>query len=698
MTARTHGGRFLTAAIFVPLAAVLACLPLTAQNLPIVARASSVTGRVLISGSAAQPLPLTRGYVLSPGERVDTRGGGRVVIELTDGSMVVVQPGTVLVFKDFLSAGTLRELFDITLGHVRVKINHYSGRPNPYRMNSPTASIAVRGTEFAIEVDAQGVTEVFVYEGSVEVTSLADPGRSVLIEAGRGVRVASGQDFRIVNTAPRTERAERAESGSRESDEGNTKAAASSRSSTSEDREATSPRALAGTYERYIAGLAQIAQLPFLHRFNAFAENHLDSLENPAYATEFRQAEGRLFVLPSFRGVGGAGGSDSGFGPGASLSADYSVAPEFSLFAPVGKRATIGGSFTALRVGSASTLPSAELESEAENSGNSSALATSGNSNSHFYSGSFLAAVRLGAEGRTGLGFEAERMNGAGSLLSLALGGESGSTPYDRIESRSDISQTRLTFGISRAIGKTNKLGGYYRYGLIDATDRETSHTLRGRPQGLSSTLSSGHSSEFGMRMRGEITPRILYGVTGAWLGLSLGDGLTRSATVASHQRDRTQRGSLAVGIGFVATPRIVLSLDLAGGASSIKASRSADLGASLLQSGNSDSRFVSVHGAIQANVTQHLFATASLLAVRRSYSLNVNVFPDRFGSVVPVSDTFFPLLASAYRQGTRFSDFGIGWRFSRDLFAQYVFSTDYGFSTPSHTLMLRYTFHIKRK
>ncbi len=161
-------------------------------------------------------------------------------------------------------------------------------------------------------------------------------------------------------------------------------------------------------------------------------------------------------------------------GSGASLSADYSVAPEFSLFAPVGKRAAIGGSFTALRVGSASTIPSAELESETENAWNSSALATSGNSNSHLYSGSLLAAVRLGAEGRTGLGFEAERMNGAGSLLSLALGGESGSTPYDRIESRSDISQTRLTFGVSRTIGMTNKLGGYYRYGLIDATDRET--------------------------------------------------------------------------------------------------------------------------------------------------------------------------------------------------------------------------------
>jgi hypothetical protein len=31
--------------------------------------------------------------------------------------------------------------------------------------------------------------------------------------------------------------------------------------------------------------------------------------------------------------------------------------------------------------------------------------------------------------------------------------------------------------------------------------------------------------------------------------------------------------------------------------------------------------------------------------------------------------------------------------RLSKDLLAQYIFSTDYGYSSSSHTLMLRYTF-----
>src|SRR5262249_47158836 len=85
-----------------------------------------------------------------------------------------------------------------TLGAVRVKINHFAGKPNPYRMNSPTASIAVRGTEFTITVAVGGDTQVQVIEGLVEVSSLSDPSRSVLLDAGRGVQVQMGQPFRLM--------------------------------------------------------------------------------------------------------------------------------------------------------------------------------------------------------------------------------------------------------------------------------------------------------------------------------------------------------------------------------------------------------------------------------------------------------------------------------------------------------------------
>ncbi len=62
-----------------------------AQSGPVVARAASVTGAavVLHAGSGAS-FGLSAGFLLNPGDRIDTRGGGRVVIDLSDGSMVVV--------------------------------------------------------------------------------------------------------------------------------------------------------------------------------------------------------------------------------------------------------------------------------------------------------------------------------------------------------------------------------------------------------------------------------------------------------------------------------------------------------------------------------------------------------------------------------------------------------------------------------
>jgi hypothetical protein len=96
----------------------------------------------------------------------------------------------------------------------------------------------------------------------------------------------------------------------------------------------------------------------------------------------------------------------------------------------------------------------------------------------------------------------------------------------------------------------------------------------------------------------------------------------------------------------------------------------------------------------VQSDITRHLFLTASFLKVWQAQGLNVSLFPDRFGNTTSVEDSFFSMNPAASPYASRFSDFGAGWRFTRDLFAQYVFSTDYGASSATHTIMLRYTFH----
>ena len=108
-----------------------------AQTMSAIAYAQLVEARIKSVGgyalriNALRSFTLAKGDTLAPGDEIDTSRGGRVVIELTDGSVVVVQPGSRLVFKDYRAASSLRELFQILVGRVRVKINHYGGRPNP---------------------------------------------------------------------------------------------------------------------------------------------------------------------------------------------------------------------------------------------------------------------------------------------------------------------------------------------------------------------------------------------------------------------------------------------------------------------------------------------------------------------------------------------------------------------------------------
>jgi hypothetical protein len=724
--------------------ALFSAVPLYAQSTPVVARASGVTGQAVLLTPGLAPLALTAGYILNPGDRIDTRGGGRVVIDLSDGSMVVVSPESVVTLKDYRGAGSLRELFDITLGVVRVRINHFGGKPNPYRMNSPTASIAVRGTEFSIEVDAEGSTQVVVFEGAVEVVSLTDPDRKVLIEAGRGVLVQAGQDFHLIGANPGQPGNRVAASPSGQQDktkpvqqavahategggdgppppsssapgpsapppgpgapppQASTPPATAAPTAHGDHDHDDTPRSSAGTYDRYLAGLADIAQVPFLFRFNAFGEAHLDSLENPAYATEFHSAEGRVFILPTFRGTHTLQEYQSAFGPGVSQPGGYSVSPQISFFAPTGGF-TFGGSVSLSRVGdgSVTTMPSYQ-PGELENQSASSAK-TSGSSSGTFYSGALVAARQFGANS---FGLELASLKATGSLSSLTTltsqsGGDDGDRgpgrlAEERIQSTSDVTQTRLTAGFSRDLSRSLKLGLFYRYAFIRADDHDVSHTLNGFPAGLNATRTAGHSSEFGLRLRGMATPRLSYGIAAAWLGISLGDAMNRIGAVDSHQRDRMKRGTAAVGLGYALTRRITLSFDLAAGSAPTSAARTEDGTGVLLESAVAGNRFVSAHAAVQSDITRRLFLTASFLNVWQAHNLNVSLFPDRFGNSTSVEDAFFPMNPTPSQYAPRFSDFGAGWRFTRNLFAQYVYSTDYGVSSATHTLMLRYTFHLR--
>ncbi|MEK7832831.1 MAG: FecR domain-containing protein, partial [Acidobacteriota bacterium] len=283
-------------ALFLTVCALLAALEFSAFAQPVEARVSSVNGKA-IRINQSQKFTIRRGDKLAPGDEIDTQGGGRVVIELTDGSLITVQPGSHIVFKNYRTVGSLRELIQVFVGRVRVKIAHFGGRPNPYRVNSPTASILVRGTEFGVGVDASGETSVVVYDGLVEVESLSDPNRRALVSPGHGVLVKSNEDIRFFTPGTGSEVGERGAGNLNNHQQLLNSVASIGDGSNSAG---TVRNYVAGDYERYIDSLVEPGESAPLLRFTAFSDSHLDSLENPAYATDFKQLESRTLVISSF--------------------------------------------------------------------------------------------------------------------------------------------------------------------------------------------------------------------------------------------------------------------------------------------------------------------------------------------------------------------------------------------------------------
>jgi FecR protein len=120
------------------------------------------------------------------GDTIITGKGGRLVLGLSDGSQAVIASQTTVVIKDLTQSP--RTLFHVIKGRTRIHIEKLGGQPNPYRVNTPTAVIAVRGTIFDVLVNGDE-TQVFLHEGEVAVTNLTFPDQPVILSAGQMTRV-----------------------------------------------------------------------------------------------------------------------------------------------------------------------------------------------------------------------------------------------------------------------------------------------------------------------------------------------------------------------------------------------------------------------------------------------------------------------------------------------------------------------------
>jgi len=154
---------------------------------------ASITGQVEWKPAASTKFgalqPATQ--VIQVGDQIRTGPGGQLVLKLPDTSWMVVSENSVLTIQDFWQPN-LHNLVNLALGKVRFFIQRFGGKPNPYRVQTPTALIAVRGTTFEVTAYDANLTEVSCLEGSVQVESIGLPNREVILEPGRHTVVPRG--------------------------------------------------------------------------------------------------------------------------------------------------------------------------------------------------------------------------------------------------------------------------------------------------------------------------------------------------------------------------------------------------------------------------------------------------------------------------------------------------------------------------
>ncbi len=135
---------------------------------------------------------LTQGMTIQPKQEIVTGQDGYAKIQVPDGSVFEVFPGSRATFRS--NQGNLRELLDLWIGRVKVHVEKLNGKPNPNRIQTPTAVISVRGTTFDVNVEEEDQTLVLVEEGEVAVQHALMPYSSPkLLHGGDYIRVYKNQ-------------------------------------------------------------------------------------------------------------------------------------------------------------------------------------------------------------------------------------------------------------------------------------------------------------------------------------------------------------------------------------------------------------------------------------------------------------------------------------------------------------------------
>ena len=159
------------------------------------ARIHSFGGRVLVS-VGGKPRAAAAGMLLAEGSGIETGANAFVSLDLPDGTVVTMPSQsrmTIGRLRRTLLTGSLDRRFDVGSGRLRAVVTPMTDPRSTFKVSTPVAVSAVRGTEFRVgydPVEQRATTEVIT--GKVEVTGAGKADRLVVAGFGTAAQRDAG--------------------------------------------------------------------------------------------------------------------------------------------------------------------------------------------------------------------------------------------------------------------------------------------------------------------------------------------------------------------------------------------------------------------------------------------------------------------------------------------------------------------------
>jgi hypothetical protein len=161
------------------------------RGVPLEGNVTFVKGDVLLHADGQWQTPVLNDPIRQ-GNQIKTGPDSALEITYKDGVSFLVTPNSTISITSAREKGMVLKIFDffLGLGRTTAKVRHLTGQSTRFKIGTPSAVTAARGTDFRVGADALGDTRCEVLAGSVGVKAV---GPEVVVAKGQGIFVKKGQ-------------------------------------------------------------------------------------------------------------------------------------------------------------------------------------------------------------------------------------------------------------------------------------------------------------------------------------------------------------------------------------------------------------------------------------------------------------------------------------------------------------------------